>query len=37
MTYDGITEDGRLWAVKYDDSPDNALYMLRGLESMLSN
>lgn len=28
MTYDSITEDGRLWAVKYDDCPDNALYML---------
>ena len=28
MTYDSITEDGKLWAVKYDDSPDNALYML---------
>lgn len=28
MTYDSITEDGRLWAVRYDDSPDNALYML---------
>ena len=30
MTYDSITEDGRLWAVKYDDCPDNALYMLFG-------
>ena len=28
MTYDSITEDGRLWAVKYNDCPDNALYML---------
>lgn len=28
MTYDSITEDGRLWAVKYDDCLDNALYML---------
>ena len=28
MTYDSITEDGRLWAVKYDDCPDNALYIL---------
>lgn len=28
MTYDSLTEDGRLWAVKYDDCPDNALYML---------
>ena len=22
MTYDSLTEDGRLWAVKYDDCPD---------------
>lgn len=28
MTYDNITEDGRLWAVRYDDSTENALYML---------
>ena len=28
MTYDSITEDGRLWAVRYDESTDNALYML---------
>ena len=28
MTYDSITEDGRLWAVRYDDCTDNALYML---------
>ena len=28
MTYDSITEDGRLWAVKYDDCTENALYML---------
>ena len=28
MTYDSITEDGRLWAVRYDGCTDNALYML---------
>ena len=28
MTYDSITEDGRLWAVRYDGFTDNALYML---------
>ena len=28
MTYDSITEDGRLWAVRFDDCTDNALYML---------
>ena len=28
MTYDSITEDGRLWAVKYDDCAENVLYML---------
>ena len=28
MTYDSITEDGRLWAVRYDGCTENALYML---------
>lgn len=28
MTFDDITEDGRLWAVRYDGENDNALYML---------
>lgn len=26
MTFDDITEDGRLWAVRYDGCADNALY-----------
>lgn len=30
MTYDNITEDGRLWAVKYDDCTENALYVITG-------
>lgn len=28
MTFDDITEDGRLWAVRYDKEEDNALYTL---------
>lgn len=28
MTFDDITEDGRLWAVRYDGENDNALYAL---------
>lgn len=28
MTFDDITEDGRLWAVRYDGDKDNALYTL---------
>ena len=28
MTFDDITEDGRLWAVRYDSENDNALYTL---------
>jgi hypothetical protein len=28
MTFDDITEDGRLWAVRYDGDNDNALYRL---------
>lgn len=28
MTFDDITEDGRLWAVRYDGESDNALYTL---------
>ena len=28
MTFDDITEDGRLWAVRYDGETDNALYNL---------
>lgn len=28
MTFDDITEDGRLWAVRYDGEADNALYTL---------
>lgn len=28
MTFDDITEDGRLWAVRYDGDTDNALYNL---------
>lgn len=28
MTFDDITEDGRLWAVRYDGETDNALYAL---------
>lgn len=28
MTFDDIIGDGRLWAVRYDDEPDNALYTL---------
>lgn len=28
MTFDDITEDGRLWAVRYDNQADNALYNL---------
>lgn len=27
-TFDDITEDGRLWAVRYDEENDNALYAL---------
>ena len=28
MTFDDITEDGRLWAVRYDGEEDNILYSL---------
>ena len=28
MTFDKITDDGRLWAVRYDGDTDNALYTL---------
>lgn len=28
MTFDDITEDGRLWAVRYESENDNALYTL---------
>lgn len=28
MTFDDITEDGRLWSVRYDGESDNALYTL---------
>lgn len=28
MTFDDITKDGRLWAVRYDGEEDNALYVL---------
>lgn len=28
MTFDDITEDGRLWAVRYDGEEDNVLYSL---------
>ena len=28
MTFDDITEDGRLWAVRYEGDSDNALYNL---------
>lgn len=28
MTFDDITEDGRLWAVRYEGEADNALYNL---------
>lgn len=28
MTFDDITEDGRLWAVRYDGEEENALYLL---------
>jgi hypothetical protein len=28
MTFDDITEDGRLWAVRYDGCSDNVLYSL---------
>ena len=28
MTFDDITEDGRLWAVRYEDNEENALYRL---------
>lgn len=28
MTFDDITEDGRLWAVRYDGESDNVLYTL---------
>lgn len=28
MTFDDITEDGRLWAVRYEGDADNALYTL---------
>lgn len=27
MTFDDITEDGRLWAVRYEGEADNALYI----------
>lgn len=27
MTFDSITDDGRLWAVRYDGEVDNALYI----------
>jgi hypothetical protein len=28
MTFDDITDDGRLWAVRYDGDDDNALFKL---------
>ena len=28
MTFDDITEDGRLWAVRYEGEADNALYKI---------
>ena len=28
MTFDDITGDGRLWAVRYDDASDNELFRL---------
>lgn len=28
MTFDDITQDGRLWAVRYEDEENNALYQL---------
>jgi len=28
MTFDSITKDGRLWAVRYENDPDNALFTL---------
>ena len=28
MTFDKITDDGRLWAVRYNGESDNALYTL---------
>lgn len=28
MTFDDITEDGRLWAVRYEENEENALYRL---------
>lgn len=28
MTFDDITEDGRLWAVRFDGEEDNELYKL---------
>lgn len=28
MTFDDITEDGRLWAVRFDEEKENALYKL---------
>lgn len=28
MTFDDITEDGRLWAVRYEGETDNVLYSL---------
>ena len=28
MTFDDITEDGRLWAVRYEGCEDNILYFL---------
>ena len=28
MTFDDITGDGRLWAVRYDDANDNELFRL---------
>jgi hypothetical protein len=34
MTFDDITEDGRLWAVRYDGEDDNVLFKLfRPLEN----
>lgn len=28
MTFDDITEDGRLWAVRFENEKENALYTL---------
>ncbi len=36
MTFDDITEDGRLWSVRYDGESDNALYTLK-VRSFLLN